>query len=199
MQVSANVAGTGNSLGLATLTSQDIANSAVIAQVINATFDVSASGTVDASAGTPVDGLSQIGTVAGAGTTFSVNANSVGASAVGNSVSETVLATAPTGSANVSTTVVQNSGGDSSTANSLAGGGINTAAPVTVAAFVYDPTFRAVGMAGDGSPSFAVTNNTVSANAVTNQGSLMVASGSGVAAVTPRPFASSEQTPRSTP
>ena len=188
LQVSANVAGTGNSLGLATLTSQDIANSAVIAQVINATFDVSASGTVDASAGTPVDGLSQIGTVAGAGTTFSVNANSVGASAVGNSVSETVLATAPTGSANVSTTVVQNSGGDSSTANSLAGGGINTAAPVTVAAFVYDPTFRAVGMAGDGSPSFAVTNNTVSANAVTNQGSLMVASGSGVAAVTPGPL-----------
>ena len=188
LQVSANVSGTGNSLGVATLTSQDIANSSVVAQVFNASFDVSASSTVDASAGTPVDGLGQVGTVAGAGTTFSVNANTVGASAVGNSVSESILATAPTGSANVSTSVAQTSGGDSSTANSLAGSGVNTPAPVTVAAFVYDPSFRAAGMAGDGSPSFAVTNNSVSASAVTNQGSLMVASGSGVAAVTPGPL-----------
>lgn len=185
LQVSANVAGTGNSLGLATLTSQDMANSSVVAQVSNATFGVSGSMTVDASAGTPVDGIGQVGTVAVAGTTFSVNANSVGATAVGNSAYESILATAPTGSANLSTTVVQTSGGDTSTANSLAGGGLNTAAPVTVAAFVYDPTFRAVGMAGDGSPSFAVTNNTASATAITNQATVTVASGSGVAAVTP--------------
>ena len=189
LQISADVVGAGNSLGIATMASQNVANSNIFAEVTGANFAASGSLAVSSGAGISTDGMNQIGTVFGAGSSLTVNANSVGAAAVGNSASETVIATAPTGAANLSATIVQTSGGDSSAAGSLAGGSLNALAPVTVGAFVFDPTFVATGLAGAGNPQFSVTNNSVNATAVTNQATLVAASGTGTATLNSAPAA----------